>query len=91
VLRGLLLTGGIPRYLRAEVAGGRGEDWQVSEDALWWPPSKVAGRYLAPYLAGHVEDMDAPPRGIDVEVHVDGASGSPEALVTPIGNGRAGA
>ena len=55
VLRGLLLTGGAPLYLRAELAGGkeptartlRGE---VSSRALWWPPGKVAGRYLAPYL-----------------------------------------
>ena len=56
VLRGLLLTGGAPLYLRAELSGGqepaarrlRGE---VSGHALWWPPGKVAGRYLAPYLA----------------------------------------
>ncbi len=73
VLRGLLLTGGVPRYLRAEVAGGRGDDHQVSEDALWWPPSKVAGHYLAPYLALHTEEMDIPRHGLDVEVHMDGA------------------
>jgi sulfide:quinone oxidoreductase len=61
VLRGLLLTGGAPLYLRAELsfrgdvlrttgvrATPRGE---VSTRALWWPPGKVAGRYLAPYLA----------------------------------------
>jgi sulfide:quinone oxidoreductase len=24
----------------------------ASENALWWPPAKVAGRYLGPYLAG---------------------------------------
>jgi len=55
VLRGLLLTGGAPLYLRAELSGDqeptarrlRGE---VSGRALWWPPGKVAGRYLAPYL-----------------------------------------
>jgi sulfide:quinone oxidoreductase len=60
VLRGLLLTGGAPLYLRAELdPGGRrtGEvrsrrlAGQVSTRALWWPPGKVAGRYLAPYLA----------------------------------------
>ena len=53
VLRGLLLTGGAPLYLRAELdlrarPSGSG---QVSSRALWWPPGKVAGRYLAPYLA----------------------------------------
>ena len=72
VLRGLLLTGGVPRYLRAEVAGGSGDDWEVSKDALWWPPSKVAGRYIAPYLAGHTQEIDPLPAGIDVEVHLGG-------------------
>ena len=83
VLRGLLLTGGVPRYLRAEVAGGRGEDWQVSEEALWWPPSKVAGKYLAPYLAGHIEEMQVPDGGIDVEVRVDGDPVRRRTLLAP--------
>jgi sulfide:quinone oxidoreductase len=56
VLRGLLLTGGAPLYLRAEVGGGVGLARRlpiasVSRRALWWPPAKVAGRYLAPLLA----------------------------------------
>jgi sulfide:quinone oxidoreductase len=56
VLRGLLLTGGAPLYLRAELSGGKKPTsrtlrGQVSGRALWWPPGKVAGRYLAPYLA----------------------------------------
>jgi sulfide:quinone oxidoreductase len=61
VLRGLLLTGGAPLYLRAELtesgqaAGAEaravGPAGQVSGRALWWPPGKVAGRYLAPFLA----------------------------------------
>ena len=67
VLRGLLMSEGAPLYLRAEPhrlsrettvaadatprhrstptaswAGGR---------ALWWPDAKIAGRYLAPFLA----------------------------------------
>jgi sulfide:quinone oxidoreductase len=59
VLRGLLLTGGAPLYLRAELdpRGGRKTGrarrlrGEVSSRALWWPPGKVAGRYLAPYLS----------------------------------------
>jgi sulfide:quinone oxidoreductase len=61
VLRGVLLTGGAPLYLRAELdpqgarrsgAAKRGHlTGEVSSRALWWPPGKVAGRYLAPYLA----------------------------------------
>ncbi|HXH96612.1 MAG TPA: hypothetical protein VNH40_05310, partial [Gaiellaceae bacterium] len=55
VLRGQLLTGGQPYYLRAELAGGKVVDSQTAEAPLWWPPVKVAGRFLAPYLAakGH--------------------------------------
>ena len=61
MLRGLLLTGGAPLYLRAELdsSGARRSvtatpRWlrgDVSTRALWWPPGKIAGRYLAPYLA----------------------------------------
>lgn len=49
VLRGMLLTSGRERYL-AQGAGGAD-----STQALWWPPAKVAGRYLAPYLHGRDE------------------------------------
>ena len=51
VLRGLLLTGARPRYLRSELARGLDDSSLASLEALWWPPAKVAGRYLAPYLA----------------------------------------
>jgi sulfide:quinone oxidoreductase len=51
VLRGLLLTGGDDRFLRHAVAGGGGEG-EVAAHTLWWPPSKIAGRYLAAYLFG---------------------------------------
>jgi sulfide:quinone oxidoreductase len=52
VLRALLLTGGNPRYLR-RASGERGG--AASDDAPWWPPHKIAGRDLAPYLAAHPE------------------------------------
>jgi sulfide:quinone oxidoreductase len=52
VLRGVLMTGGDDRFLRAELAGGRGDTAEAEGQALWWPPTKVSGRYLAPYLAG---------------------------------------
>jgi hypothetical protein len=47
VLRGVLWTGRGPRYLRKEPGG----DCEVSDRCLWWPPSKVATRWLAPWLA----------------------------------------
>jgi sulfide:quinone oxidoreductase len=51
VMRGLLFTGAEPEFLRYEAAGGGGEGSATDRDALWWPPDKIAGRYLAPYLA----------------------------------------
>jgi sulfide:quinone oxidoreductase len=56
-LRGVLFTGGAPRYLRAEV-GRRSATSADSAAALWWPTAKVAGRYLASYLAKR--GVDAP-------------------------------
>ena len=52
VLRGVLLTGRGRRWIRRELetAGDHGE---AQRRALWWPPTKVAGAYLAPYLAMH--------------------------------------
>ena len=50
VLRGMLLTGGQPRYLRREMATDEQISW-VSEAPIWWPPAKIVGRYLAPFLA----------------------------------------
>lgn len=51
-LRAMLLTGIAPTYLRAPLTGGAGD---VAAGALWWPPGKIAGRYLAPYIAGEAE------------------------------------
>jgi sulfide:quinone oxidoreductase len=49
VLRAMLLTGGDTRYLHHAVAGGDGEG-AVASAPLWWPPSKLVGRYLSLYL-----------------------------------------
>jgi sulfide:quinone oxidoreductase len=48
MLRGALLTGWGPRFMRAAVGETAGA--AASSAALWWPPAKIAGRYLAPYL-----------------------------------------
>jgi sulfide:quinone oxidoreductase len=60
VLRGQLLTGGDSHFMRTDLSGRGGDASESGPHALWWPPSKVAGRYLAPYLhatelAGTVE------------------------------------
>ena len=68
VLRGAILTGSVPLFLRSAV-GERDTRSAASEEPLWWPPSKLAGRYLAPYLrdrgvahafGGPLADLDAP-------------------------------
>ena len=51
VLRSLLLTGGEPLHLRSDPTGGS----SVSDELLWWPSGKIAGRYLAPYLAQQLQ------------------------------------
>jgi sulfide:quinone oxidoreductase len=55
LLRGRLFTARGERFLR-HVAGGGGGDGEAAEHTLWWPPSKVAGLRLAPYLAQRDED-----------------------------------
>ena len=57
VLRGLLLTGGDDRFLRHVATGGGGEG-EVAARTLWWPPTKIAGRYLSSYLFGRDEAQD---------------------------------
>lgn len=75
VLRGVLFTGGVPRYLRRETSDVR-DTSTVSTEALWWPPAKIAGRYLAPFLAAFagVEPAEEEPPAaavLAVEVELD--------------------
>ena len=51
VLRGRLMTGIFDRYLVGEPGGTRS---LVGTESLWWPSSKVAGRFLGPFLARHI-------------------------------------
>jgi sulfide:quinone oxidoreductase len=67
VLRGLLLTDGAPLYLRAEPQRLPREATvaidatplrrtprsasSAASQPLWWPPAKIAARYLSPFLA----------------------------------------
>ena len=71
VLRGMLFTGGEPLYMRSGVPGADPEvpgAWYP----LWWPPTKIAGRHLAPYLFARNDDdvgYGGPPVGfIDVDI-----------------------
>jgi sulfide:quinone oxidoreductase len=70
VLRGRLITWRGTRYLH-HVAGGGAGDGEVADHALWWPPGRVAGRRLAPYLADRDEAVlvgqEPPPAGLAVQ------------------------
>lgn len=50
VIRGMLLTDGKPLYLTAQIAGGHGFSSEITDQPTWTPPSKIAAKYLAPYL-----------------------------------------
>jgi len=67
VLRGMLMTGGQRRWLRAPVGDTPGHS-AAALQALWWPPTKIASRYLAPYLVGREEAalLTAEPEGAQV-------------------------
>jgi sulfide:quinone oxidoreductase len=88
VLRGLLLTGHEPRYLRHQLTGEAGDASTASPEPLWWPPAKIVGRYLSPFLAA-VAGVESPPESalpavavrIDVPLDVDG--GRLRALLGP--------
>jgi sulfide:quinone oxidoreductase len=70
VLRGLLLTGLTPRYLRTEAGSARST---ADTEPLWWPPAKIVGRHLAPFLAAqlHLSESPPPANGDRVAVDVD--------------------
>jgi sulfide:quinone oxidoreductase len=50
VVHGMLLTDGEPRYLTAHITGGQGFSSEITDAPTWSPPSKIAAKYLAPYL-----------------------------------------
>jgi sulfide:quinone oxidoreductase len=91
VLKGVLYTDGEPAYLRATL-DGRGS--QPRAYAMWWPPSKIAGRHLAPYLAirGGAPrapevrpEHDAIPVTVDIPRAVQAVSDALDPSVVPPG------
>ena len=50
VIRGMLLTGGAPKFLSARITGGQGFDSEIADTPSWSPAAKIAAVYLAPYL-----------------------------------------
>jgi sulfide:quinone oxidoreductase len=50
VIHGVLLTGEKPLYLTARITGGHGFSSELTDTPSWSPPSKIAAKYLSPYL-----------------------------------------
>jgi hypothetical protein len=46
---------------------------ELDTEPLWWPPGKIVGRHLAPFLASHLNVSQTPPPtgALEVEVEVD--------------------
>jgi sulfide:quinone oxidoreductase len=91
VLQGVLYTDRDPAYLRAP-SGGRASEPRAY--SLWWPPSKIAGRYLSPYLtiragaprAPEVRpDADIVPVSVDVAGAVQAVRGVVDGDPVPTG------
>jgi sulfide:quinone oxidoreductase len=55
VLRGRLLTGTTPQFMRHDVTARNGANDASDERPLWWPATKIAGKYISAYLT----DRDA--------------------------------
>ena len=74
VLRGLLLTGSAPQFMRHDLSHPS-DTPAVSLNELWWPPAKIAGHYLGPLILSLDEtgtaDVEAEERPGDVAVLVE--------------------
>jgi hypothetical protein len=46
----MLLTGGKPLYLTAQITGGQGFSSEIADEPTWSPASKITAKYLAPRL-----------------------------------------
>ena len=57
-----------------ELGGGHGETSTATDEPLWWPPGKIVGRYLAPFLAElGVLDISPEPAEDVLRVELDAA------------------
>jgi sulfide:quinone oxidoreductase len=87
LLRGVLLTGRGRAWLRSPTEGGEGE---AQRRALFWPPTKIAGRYISPFLAeldraqalGAAPEPDGQPVELDLERDIPEAADALRAATT---------
>jgi sulfide:quinone oxidoreductase len=75
VIQGVLFTDEEPAYLQARLGDDAAPPSDPRAYSLWWPPSKIAGRHLSPYLAiraGAPRTPETRPDagGVPVSVHL---------------------
>jgi sulfide:quinone oxidoreductase len=80
LLRGMLLTGGDPRYLES-----RAGESLFADSPLWWPPTKIADSYLVPYLVARFQLSVPMTPGPD---EADLVSSAPQGGDVPVRPGR---
>jgi sulfide:quinone oxidoreductase len=66
VLRAALITGEAPEFLRSDLPHREGSE-ATGARGLWWPPTKIAGSYLGPYLAGKLGAEPAAEQLVDLD------------------------
>jgi sulfide:quinone oxidoreductase len=67
VIQGVLFTDDEPAYLQARMARDAEAPSDPRSYSLWWPPSKIAGRHLSPYLAIRAGAPRTPETRYDVD------------------------
>jgi sulfide:quinone oxidoreductase len=94
VIQGVLFSDREPTYLHAPLGEGAKAPSDPRPYSLWWPPSKIAGRHLSPYLTIHAgaprvsearPSGDVVPVNIDVERAVRGVRGVVDGDPIPLG------
>ena len=65
ILRAALITGEAPEFLRSDLSQ-REEGGTIAARGLWWPPTKVAGSYLGPYIARRLGEDAAAEQLVDL-------------------------
>jgi sulfide:quinone oxidoreductase len=85
VLQGVLYSGGDPTYMSHRLGGDAGGSSPRSY-SLWWPPSKIAGRFLSSYLTvrGAPRAPEVRPASDVVPVRVDIGKALAEAGRVPV-------
>jgi sulfide:quinone oxidoreductase len=78
VIQGVLFTDADPAYLQARLTDSAASASEPRAFSLWWPPTKIAGRHLSPYLAiraGAPRTPEVRPGADGVSVSIDARAG----------------